>query len=368
MRTITGRFTRRHDGQPAAYGTVKLELIPEEPLADIVPLGEQAERFKVNNEEWRQQFREELRAYTPEHQIAVEEAERFPVEYDFRKEYEFRLDADGCLPPGAEVLGNDELSGTTSYYVTVNAPQQDCAGYVTECFREELRVVGDNPVDLQEAVPREPKVEIALSPRERDLAAQAAIVRDGTSKFGKKNRTGFYAGTIHCPPTSGGTVIAPSLERGWIGTVSFHLPMDAAVNYVSALVDVPAPGELLVGLYDANGGKRLETEIDLNHHGAATAILPATIQLTEGDYFLAFATKQSSRAQLHAIWPKDQLDQLGLMNAGGAPVLGTVRSASREELPAVLGQIVRAATQADSAGPGSNFGPFFSPIVVYFKG
>ena len=292
MRTITGRFVR-NDGKPAAHGFLRMELVAEEcELHELSPIGYGAERYRTPvTEEMRKQWRTDHH-WMSEHEMTLAEAEEFKPQYIFLPFEEFRLNADGCIPVGTQVLGNDELTGNTTYRATVDVPQQSCPGRDSNCFREEVRITGDQPVDIHEAVLREPEPEIApLSSRELELAADAAIVRDGTLRLGKKNRIGFYAGAIHCPAARAESVSLPSLEQGVFGVLAFHLPMAALVNRASVLIDAAARGTLFIGVYDASGRKHCETEIDLSQSGLASGIFDTAVNLSEDDYFLAWATR-----------------------------------------------------------------------------
>ena len=160
---------------------------------------------------------------------------------------------DGSIPPGFCARANDELLPAGSYY--------DIEVEDARYFNERVEITGDEAVDL--TPPPEPEPVIldpyaGLSPRERELkAADGAIVRDGTMKFGKKNRVGFFAGSIHCPTSSAGSVSLPSGENGIFGVFPFSLPFAAVVNRVSILVDTGDKGTAVsVGLYDASGSKR----------------------------------------------------------------------------------------------------------------
>jgi hypothetical protein len=362
MKTITGRFTR-YDGTPAAYGVLKLELVSEEgELHELVPFGEAAASLQIPDEEFRQDWRDEQRRFgCTEEEIAKEETVRFQPEYDIHRirEMQVDLDADGRIPIGTVVVGNDELSGRTFYRASVDLPQHLCPGLSTTCFKEEIRIAGDEPVDIHDAVIREPEPEVPPpTPRELELAADAAIVRDGTPRFGKKNRIGFYAGTIHCPTSNAGSVTVPALDTGVFGVLAFHLPMAALVNRVSVLIEAASKGTLFIALYDASGRKHCETGVDLSQSGPASGIFPTAVNLSEGDYFIAWATRTTCGAQLRCL---GVLDQLNLMNASGAPVMGIGRAAPGGALPDTLGRI-------RTGGPHSSYGQTFGPILAYLKG
>jgi hypothetical protein len=377
MRTITGQFGTSN-GNPAAFGYLNLELIrepSEDEQEDIVPFGELAESLKIpidaeDLKDWREV--EKSLGRTDE-QIAADEAIEFKQKYDIPDSYDFRLDAYGRIRAGTQVIGNDELSGDTSYRITVTATADTSRGFNPVCFRETPKITGDSPVDLNEIASRKPQVDpdAHLSPRERALkAVDAAIMRDGSVRISKKNRIGFFAG-IHCPTSSAGSVSLPSSENGQFGVFPFTLPFSAVVNRVSILVDTAGKGAVAIGIYDAGGTKRGDVAIDLSRSGLATGIFPDKVDLCEGDYFLAYGTDTVCDAQLRGI---GVIDQLNLLNASGVPLMGTGRSQPGHTLPVTLGVIIPNAPRPEYGTnpiygiPNSMiYGPAYAPILVYLK-
>lgn len=368
MRTITGRFVHSGSGKPAIFGKLHLELLDEDDdVENIVPLGELEEKLRIPLDEgYRLEWREErkTRGWTDE-EIATDEAVEFKQEYEIPDSYDFSLDGDGRTKPGTQIIGNDELSGNTSYHITVAVEGPEWVGFNRVCFEHRLRITGDLPVDLNEIV-REPEVDpdAHLSPRERELkAADAAIRRDGTARFGKKNRNGFFAGTIHCPTSNAGAVRLPARESGKFAVFPFSLPFSTVVNRVSILVDTASSGFVLIGVYDASGKKRCEGEIDLSRVGPATGIFPNTINLDEGDYFLAWGTDLYRDAEVRGV---GVIDQFNLLNASGTALMGTARWRG-EILPEILDAITPNTRKNQQLRPHSIYEPTYAPILACFK-
>jgi hypothetical protein len=350
MKTIKGRFCTS-SGAPASNGRLTLELMSEEPFHELTPIGDAAKDLLVPiDEEFLKTWRKKESWRTPE-DLAAEEAKQFAPTYDIPPTYEFDLDEDGRIPAGTVVVGNDELAGNTWYraVATMPPPSNVSIGPNDSCrpvvYRnEELKIEGDAPIYL---LP-EPEI-VPPTPRELELAA---IVRDGTPRLGKKNRNGFFAGPIHYSPTTiADPVSAPSLDRGEFGVLGFTLPTPAVVNRVTVQIDAASSGTLLVGLYNVNGSKVVETQIDLNQQGCATGIFASEVNLTEGDYFLAWATRTRWAGRLRGL---GFTEQLNLMNASGSPTIGAGRSADRKTLPSTLGEFKFSGTDV-------------KPILAYFK-
>jgi hypothetical protein len=349
MRTITGRFVRMEDGKqvPASNGVLRLELLLPWgcTLSEVQPVGEGVEQYRIPvTEEMRKRWRAEHH-WMPQEELAAAEDEEFKPTYAIERFLirNIELDENGCISAGTEVVGNDELTVDTTYHATVTVER-------STCFSEEIRIAGDEPVDIYEAVLREPEPKLPVpTDREVELAANAAIVRDGTARVGKKNRIGFFAGTIHCPTSRAEAVSLPSIEQGVFGVLGFRLPTDAVINRVSILIEAASKGTLLIALYDASGRKHCETGIDVSQVGPASAIFPTEINLSEGDYFLAWASDEKREAQLRGL---GALDQLNLMNASGAPVMGMGKAAPDRTLPETLGRITSNAA---------------APILAYLK-
>lgn len=336
MRSIKGQFVMRHNDKPASFGTLKLKLVSEEQeLEDIVPVGEAVERLLIpvsekEREEWRARQESSM---TPE-QIAVEEAEVFKPEYRIPFSREIPLDIEGSVPPGTQVVGNDELSGDTYYLAVVTVPQHLCGAFATECFKAKIRITGDAIVDLHEAIIREPEPEIIPpTARELELKAEERIVRDGTLRLGKKSHLGFAVGPIDLPVALTESVEVPS--GGTFGFYGVNLSSSRLVNRVSVWVEQTSSqgrDDLLIAIYNTNGSKVVETKIDLGKPGSTTGIFPSEVTLPEGDYFVAWKARDYWHGRLRGFAP-----QLDLMNAAGAPVAGFGQSSDRETLPPTLG-------------------------------
>jgi hypothetical protein len=275
--------------------------------------------------------------------------------------YHCTLGHGGKLPSGACVRGNDEIEPEGSYYEVEAEACDSRHNYTYHYFNERVEITGDEAVDLTPPVEPEPEAfdpYAHLSPRERDLmAVDGAIVRDGTMKFGKKNRVGFFAGSIHCPTSSAGAVSLPSGENGIFGVFPFSLPFAAVVNRVSILVDTADKGTATIGIYDASGSKRCDVSIDVSRSGLATGIFPNGVNLNEGDHFLAWRTDKVCNAQLRGI---GDIDQLNLLNASGVALMGTGRSQPGGTLPDMLGVIAPNASR-------NLAGPTYAPILAFFK-
>jgi hypothetical protein len=324
MVEIKGKFT--NDGNPAAGACLSLTLEHDDPNAEF---------------------------------IVIEEGEE--VEYSG---YRFMLGSSGELPSGACVRGTDEIQPAGSRY-SLEVSQMRGTHFRHYYSRGQVEITGDGPVDL--TPPPEPEPEVidpfaGWSPRARELwAADAAIVRDGTMKFGKKNRIGFFAG-VQCPTSSAGSVSLPSGENGIFGVFPFSLPFAAVVNRVSILVDTADKGAVAIGIYDASGSKRSDVSIDVSRPGIAAGMFPNEVNLSEGDYFLAWRTDRVCSAQLRGI---SVLDQLNLLNASGVTLMGVGRSQPGGALPEMLGVIVSNATSR--GWYGTTYAPIYAPILVYFK-
>jgi hypothetical protein len=341
MRTITGKFVR-HDGRPASYGVLRLELLL--PLGctwpEVEPIGDGVEQYRIPvTEEMRKQWRAEHH-WMPQEELAAAETEEFKPTYAIERFLirNIELDKNGCVSAGTQVLGNDELTGDTTYHATVTVDR--VSGRDSTCFSEEIRIAGDAPVDIHEAVLREPEPEVpAPTARETERDKAARIVRDGTLPVTKRNHIGFFAGCIHCPTASAGSVSVPALDRGLFGVLGFPLSSASVVNAVSVQVDTAGKGTLHVGLYDFSGRKRLETTIDLSQPGPASGVLPAEVILGVGDYFLAWGSETTCSAELRALGVSDQFE---LMNASGATVVGRgTGTRGDQRLPDLLSIISR---------------------------
>src|SRR5258708_30487089 len=102
MRTITGRFITAHNGKPAAYGNLHLELDDEEDnIENVVPLGELAESLKIPlDEEYRKEWRDEERnrGGGRDEEMAQQEAMKFKDKYTRTHPYAINPDPHGLIP------------------------------------------------------------------------------------------------------------------------------------------------------------------------------------------------------------------------------------------------------------------------------
>jgi hypothetical protein len=137
-------------------------------------------------------------------------------------------------------------------------------------------------------------------------------------------------------------------------------------NRVSILVDKAGKQNAIVGLYDASGRKVPDATvtIDISNVGPAMGIFPSTVNLSEGDYFLAWGTDIGCGAELRSIGAA-AIDALNLLNASGAPLMGTARWVG-STLPDVLG-VITPNSPSSVYTPNSKYGPTYAPILAYLK-
>jgi hypothetical protein len=313
---ITGRFGDSIRG-PASYGnlTFALNSEPEDDMDNVLP------RAAVTEEE-----KEEFRWS--------------------HKSYGFTLDSDGRIPPGTEILGNDELTGNTVYDVTVSTGLRACDYY----YRQSLKITGPGPIDINAIIPEgfvpEPEPEPVKPPR------FVAPRKPGSTA----NHVGFFGVTISYPPGTK-SISVPSLEQQVFGVCAFTLPFRAVVGCASIIVDSAAQGadnKLIVGLYDASGKRVCATAVDVCN-GMATGEFETPVNLPAGDYHLAWGVaRHSTTLQIRCI--DVDRDQIHLVNAGGgATVFGFGKIRSGDSLPEKL--------ELDGVPRAP-----IPPPLVYFKG
>jgi len=269
------------------------------------------------------------------------------------RKIEIQLDENGAIPAGTEILANDELRPAGTYY-TIDVWHGNGGTF----YRGWIKIVGPSPIDLtaiafEESVTPGPEPDDTDEPEPR--RAMPSPRKPGT------NYIGFVGGVVH-PPASSGTCTLPAIKEsigtftgnaGIFGVFGFTLPFKSVVSRVSIIVDTPQSGNrVLVGLYDAGGNKVCATSIDASVSGVATGEFESAVNLSAGDYFLAWTAVISG---VKAFSVGVDSNQFGLLNAaGGAVVLGTARIPDGTwVLPDKLGPI----------SPSTSY----LPILAYFK-
>jgi hypothetical protein len=326
VKVIQGRFVNSSNNLPISYGWISLQLksAAEDEAEDDLNIGIPLAPSAPLTEEEKEEFKWSNRSYT------------------------FTLDADGRIPPGSEIWGNDELAGDTWYHVSVSNDLPRPQKYYWE---ESLKITGPGPIDINAIIPEgfvpEPEPEPVKPPR------VVAPRRPGSTA----NHVGFFGVTISYPAKTGSTAV-PAIDERVFGFCAFTLPFRAIVGCASIIVDGAAQGNentLLLGLYDADGKKKCATAIDVCN-GLSTGEFESPVPLAAGDYYLAFGVaRHSSTLQLRCI--DVDRDQIYLVNAGGgATVLGFGAVNNGSALPDKLELV---------SLPGREL---VRPPLVYFKG
>jgi hypothetical protein len=192
-----------------------------------------------------------------------------------------------------------------------------------------VKIVGEGTIDLSTIVPEQRVDIIDTTPPPKIRREVPSPRKPGTNYFG------FFAGSISRPENVGCSTLLPDETFGAFG---FTLPSKAVVNYVSVrALGVSQPGKYLhVGLFDTNGNKVCAAVIDASRPGMVTGEFADTVNLSPGDYYLAWA----SEAKIEVPSFGTGADQLALMNAGGGVVVaGVGRCDGDNALPDKLGAL-----------------------------
>jgi hypothetical protein len=180
----------------------------DEELDKIVPLGDLADSLKIPLEddvrEWRE--RQKDLGYTDAQLDLEEKSIAWKQRYEVPRSYEATLDYDGHVPPGFQVVGNDELTGETHYDVDVEsgAPSRGC-------FRERLKIVGGPSINLNELVP----IDFVPEPEWTGPKPRVAPDRKAGSTT---NHVGFFPVSIKYPENMSTEAGGYSLEHQRIMT------------------------------------------------------------------------------------------------------------------------------------------------------
>jgi hypothetical protein len=115
-------------------------------------------------------------------------------------------------------------------------------------------------------------------------------------------------------------------------------------------LDVPSLESICTWEYlDANGNKVCSAAIDASQAGMLTGEFAESVNLSPGDYYLAWASEAKVEVQTF----NTGADQLALMNAGATVVAGVGRCDGGNALPDKLGALTPRTSSA--------------PILAYFK-
>jgi hypothetical protein len=158
-------------------------------------------------------------------------------------------------------------------------------------YRGWLNIAGDAPINLNTLDPNlYPEPEPEPEPVPPPLPPRKPGV----------NYSGFFGGVIHCPTGEAGSVgIDNYLVKSVNGPASFavfpfFLPFKTVVSSVSIFVVVPHLGNsVVVELRDANGKRVCSATMDVSKDGVAAGAFD-TVNLSAGEYVLAWATKSPS--------------------------------------------------------------------------
>jgi hypothetical protein len=266
------------------------------------------------------------------------------------------LDEEGRIPPGAEIIANDELRPAGTYY-HVDVVSDACGN----CYDEILKIVGASPIDLNALTPEskrpdkvyEPDPEPEPKPVAEPIAARlhAEDRCPPTRRTPSENNIGFFAGTINCPIDNDSGRL-PFIGNGWMGVFGFSLPFPSTITCAAIHVDSAPPGThfVLLALYGGNRRRVAEFRICVDGPGLAVGVLDSPVTLEPGDYFLGWGSS-FDHVEVHTFGEK-VADLTRLMNAGGGAVIAGVARTAERSLPETLGDITPAR---------------YSTPLVYFK-
>jgi hypothetical protein len=268
---------------------------------------------------------------------------------------EIKLEGDGSIPPGTEILASDELSPSGTFYTAVVRDLFDIH------YIGWLKIVGESPINLND---------LTLEPVEPEPVEDEPEPPPPPPPFGVPRRIkagGFFGGSVR-PPTKDVTIfygysndeqlgrtITP--DCGSFEVMAFKLPSRTTINRVSIYIDTPAPVSVVVGLYDLRSRKKLcSVAIDASKPGPATGVFATPIPLSSGDYAYAWATSHPACNGLR-VYGNSSDDSIvsRLMNLGDKERIltnGVVKGRVREVLPETLGLVEEA---------------YGLPILAYFE-